>query len=126
MVTRFLYGFIILHSVISLALFNDVFGFVMALGVLILLAIRPKYRLFFLTWHILITFGELSGVFFEAWTWPSIAFHTFDFLPSHSPPSGISLFYYILELGAFFIYILIHRNVWRRFKQIKRYKLSKA
>ena len=122
---KYLYVFLILHTGITLFFFNDIFGFVMTLGVVILLAIRPKYRVFFLTWHVLITFGELSGVFFGAWTWPPIAFDFFEVLPSHSPPSGISLFYYILELGAFSIYILVHKNVWNRFKHIKKYQLSK-
>ena len=123
---KYLYGFIIIHSLISLIIFNDIFGFVMTLGVIVLLAVRPKYRVFFLTWHVLVTFGELSGVFFEAWSWPSIAFGVFDFLPSHSPPSGISLFYYILELGAFLLYILVYKDVWSRFKNIKKYQLMKA
>lgn len=123
---NFLYGFIIIHSIISLLFFNDVFGFVMTLGVILILVIRPKYRVFFLTWHFVITFTEISGVYFGAWTWPPIAFDFFEFLPSHSPPSGISLFYFMLELGTFIMYILLHNNVWVRYKRIKNYKLSKA
>ncbi len=116
---KMLYTFLIIQSLIYLIFFNDVFGFVMSVGVLIVLMLRPTYKLYFLTWHLIITFAEIIGVYFEAWYWPDFAFNRFTFLPSNSPPSGISLFYFMLELGAFLIYILVHNQIWKRFKSIK-------
>lgn len=113
-----LYLFLICHSITYLVLFNDIFGFVMFLGIIILCLLRPKYQLFFLTYHLIIAFAELSGVYFQAWYWPELAFNYFENLPSNNPPSGISLFYYLLELGAFIFYILFNKKSWNRFKKI--------
>ena len=117
-IINWLFIFFLIHNISFLMFFNDIFGFVMSLGVIFVLIIRPKYKLLFLTYHLVIAFAEIFGVYYQAWYWPPTAFNTFTFLPSHSPPSGISLFYYILEIGAFGVYILFHQNQWQRFKKI--------
>lgn len=117
-VINWLYIFFTIHTLVYYFLYDDVFGLVMSLGVLVLFLFRPKYQLLFLTYHLVIAFAEYFGVCFKAWYWPKVAFDTFNYLPSHNPPSGISLFYYLLELGAYIIYILYRSKVWSRFKQI--------
>lgn len=110
---------IAIFATIYLIFFNDVFGFVMTLGVFLLLFKRPKDRLFFYSMYILVAILEIGGTAFGAWKWPEIAFNTFTFLPSNNPPSGISLFYFLLDVGCFFIYTQRHRVAWKRLKTIR-------
>ena len=109
---------IALFATSYLLLFNDVFGFVMTIGVFLFLWKRPKDRLYFFSMYVLVAILEIGGTAFGAWKWPSIAFDTFSFLPSNNPPSGISLIYFLLDVGCFFIYINRHKIVWKRLKNI--------
>ena len=92
----------------------------MTLGVFGMLVIRPKDRLFFLTMYVVVAVLEIGGTAYSTWSWPSTAFGVFDFLPSNNQPSGISLFYLLLDVSCFMIYIIINRKTWKRFKSIKR------
>jgi hypothetical protein len=121
-ITRFFYLIIFIFSLIYLIAFNDVFGFVMTLAVFAMLIKRPKDRLFFLTMYIVVAVLEIGGTAYGAWRWPDIAFGEFSFLPSNNPPSGISLFYFLLDVGCFVIYILVNRTAWKRFRRMKQYK----
>ncbi|WP_439128379.1 hypothetical protein [Polaribacter sp.] len=115
-----LFGFVIAAFATSyLLLFNDVFGFVMTIGVFLLLWKRPKDRLYFFSMYILVAILEIGGTAFGAWKWPEIGFQVFEFLPSNNPPSGISLFYFLLDVGCFFIYTQRHQIEWKRLKKIR-------
>jgi hypothetical protein len=119
---RFLYILITAFSLYSLMFFNDVFGFVMTIGVFILLMIKPSYKLFFLLWFVVVSLIEFAGVSYGAWHWPDEAFGVFSFLPSHNPPSGISIIYYLLEPVCVFVYLQLHKKTWSRLKNIRRLK----
>ena len=110
---------IILFATTYLLFFMDVFGFVMTVGVFLLLWKRPKDRLFFYSMYILVAILEIGGTAFGCWKWPSIGFEVFEFLPSNNPPSGISLFYFMLDIGCFFIYTQRHKITWMRLKNIR-------
>lgn len=117
---------ILLFSLVYLVFFNDVFGLIMTALVFILLYKRPKDRLYFYTMYIVVALLEIGGTGFGCWEWPNTAFGVFEFLPSNNPPSGISLFYFLLDIGCFVIYIAIFNTTWTRFKSIKQFKLKKA
>ena len=110
---------IILFATTYLLFFTDVFGFVMTIIVFLLLWKRPKDRLFFYSMYILVAILEIGGTAFGCWKWPSIGFNVFEFLPSNNPPSGISLFYFMLDIGCFFIYTQRHKITWMRLKNIR-------
>ncbi|TXD50940.1 MULTISPECIES: hypothetical protein [unclassified Polaribacter] len=111
---------IAVFAIIYLVFFTDVFGFVMTFCVFLLLLKRPKDRLFFYSMYILVAILEIGGTAFGCWKWPSIGFEVFEFLPSNNPPSGISLFYFLLDLGCFFIYTQRHKLAWFRLKNIRK------
>jgi len=123
-ITRFFYVIIFLFSLFYLFAFNDVFGFVMTMVVFVMLIKRPKDRLFFLTMYIVVAVLEIGGTAYGAWKWPDTAFGVFPLLPSNNPPSGISLFYFLLDVGCFMIYILINHKTWSRFKKIRKSKVQ--
>ena len=110
---------IVLFATTYLLFFMDVFGFVMTVGVFLLLWKRPKDRLFFYSMYILVAILEIGGTAFGCWKWPSVGFNVFEFLPSNNPPSGISLFYFMLDIGCFFIYTQRHKITWMRLKNIR-------
>jgi len=111
---------ILLLAAIYLVFFKDVFGFVMTALVFLILWKRPKDRVFFLSMYLLVAILEIGGTAFGAWSWPRTGFGVFDFLSSNNPPSGISLFYFLLDIGCFFCYTQRHKQTWRRVKHIKR------
>ncbi|WP_299012840.1 hypothetical protein [uncultured Polaribacter sp.] len=110
---------IIAFATVYLAFFADVFGFVMTFFVFLLLHKRPKDKLYFYTMYIVVALLEIGGTAFGCWYWPAFAFNVFDFLPSNNPPSGISLFYFLLDISCFLIYFLIYNKTWSRFKSVK-------
>ena len=110
---------IFLLAAIYLVFFKDVFGFVMTVLVFLILWKKPKERIFFFSMYLLVAILEIGGTAFGAWNWPRIGFGVFDFLPSNNPPSGISLFYFLLDIGCFFCYTQMHKKTWRRAKHIK-------
>jgi hypothetical protein len=117
---RFMYVVISLFALGYLVFFNDVFGFVMTLCVFALLIKRPKDRMFFLTMYIIVAVLEIGGPAYGAWKWPDTAFGIFDFLPSNNAPSGISLFYFLLDIGCFVLYTQRNKISWQRVKNIRR------
>ena len=122
---KIMYIFIALFALVYLLFFNDFFGFIMTLGVFALLFKRPKDRMFFLTMYIIVAGLEIGGPAYGAWEWPDTAFGIFDFLPSNNAPSGISLFYFLLDIGCFTFYILRNKTAWRRVKNIRKIKSKK-
>jgi hypothetical protein len=119
-ITRFLSVIIFLFALFYLIVFNDIFGFVMTMAVFLLLIKRPKDRLFFLTMYLVVAVLEIGGTAYAAWSWPDSAFGVFPLLKSHNPPSGISLFYFLLDIGCFVIYTQVNKKTWKRFKKIRK------
>lgn len=121
-VESFLTLVMIIVATIYLIFLNDVFGFVMTIAVFLILWKRPKDRLYFFSMYVLVVVLEIGGTAFGAWKWPNTAFGIFEFLPSNNPPSGISLFYFLLDIGCFVCYILIYNKTWKRVKRIRNHK----
>ncbi len=121
-IIKLLYVLITIFSFYSLIAFNDVFGFLMTMVIFVLLVIKPTYKLFFLIWYVVVSLIEFAGVFYGAWHWPDTAFGIFSFLPSHNPPSGISLIYYLLEPVCVLVYLKRNKIAWTRLKNIRSIK----
>jgi hypothetical protein len=119
-IEQFFGSIIILFASIYLLFFADVFGFVMTICVFLLLWKRPKDRLFFFTMYLLVAILEIGGTAFGCWKWPNIAFGIFEFLSSNNPPSGISLFYFLLDIGCFVMYTQRNKMAWFRLKSSRK------
>ena len=117
---------IIVYAAAFLAFKNDVFGFVLTVLTLWILRTKPRERLFYLTMYLSIVFLEITGTSYECWKWPATAFDYFSFLPSANPPSGISFFYFGLDLGCLWLYKQRHKIAWKRMKNIRKLKLEKT
>lgn len=115
---------IAIFATIYLVFFRDIFGFVMTVGVFLLLWKRPKDRLFFYAMYILVAILEIGGTAFGAWKWPAIGFGVFEFFTSNNPPSGISLFYFLLDVSCFLVYIIFHNKAYKRLQKIKKPLMS--
>lgn len=115
---------IIIYSLSFLIFKNDVFGFVLTALTLIILRNKPRERLFYLTMYLSIVFLEITGTRYECWEWPSIAWDYFTFLPSANPPSGISFFYFGLDLGCLWLYKKRHKIAWKRMKIQRKIRLE--
>ena len=118
-IVRLLTLVISLFALFYLIAFNDIFGFVMTVFVFLILLKRPKDQLFFLTMYIVVAVLEIGGTAYEVWSWPDTAFGFFPLLKSHNPPSGISLFYFLLDVGCFVLYTQINKKAWKRVKYIR-------
>ena len=112
-------GIIIIYALAFLVFKNDVFGFVLTTATLLILRNKPRERLFYLTMYLSIVFLEITGTSYECWEWPSKAWDYFTFLPSANPPSGISFFYFGLDLGCLWLYKQRHKIAWSRMKNIR-------
>jgi hypothetical protein len=112
--------FVLLYSSLFLIFANDVFGFIMSMLVLFLLRNKPRERLFYLSMYIAIAFLEIVGTSYGSWFWPETAYGVFPFLKSANPPSGISLFYFLLDLGSLWLYKKRHKIAWARMKNIRK------
>ncbi|RCS26418.1 hypothetical protein DUT90_11700 [Polaribacter sp. WD7] len=120
-----LFAYVILvFALVYLLFFTDVFGFLMTVVVFIILHKRPKDKLYFYTMYIVVALLEIGGTAFGCWQWPPIAFGVVEFLPSNNPPSGISLFYFLLDIGCFVFYVLLSKKAWKRLKRIQKLKLN--
>ena len=108
-----------LFAMFYLIAFNDIFGFAMTVFVFLILLKRPKDQLFFSTMYIVVAVLEIGGTAYEVWSWPDTAFGFFPLLKSHNPPSGISLFYFLLDVGCFVLYTQINKKTWKRVKYIR-------
>jgi len=117
---KFFTIFIFIYASVFLVVKNDVFGFVMTVATLFILKNKPRERLFYLTMYITVAFLEIVGTNYLCWKWPSTAWGVFDFLPSHNPPSGISFFYFLLDLGSLWFYKKRHKLAWERMKNIRK------
>ena len=116
--------FILMYATAFLLFKNDVFGFVLTLVTLLILKNKPRERLFYLTMYISIVFLEITGTSYQCWKWPETAFGVFSFLPSANPPSGISFFYFGLDLGCLWLYKQRHKQAWKRMKSLRKLRES--
>ncbi|MCI2228915.1 hypothetical protein MC378_07025 [Polaribacter sp. MSW13] len=117
--------FIIVYATAFLIFGNDVFGFVMTAATLFILRKKPRERLFYLTMYITVAYLEIIGTNYLCWKWPATAWGVFDFLPSFNPPSGISFFYFLLDLGTLWFYKQRHKITWARMKSLRKIRLNK-
>ena len=111
--------FILAYSSIFLLFGKDVFGFALSILIIWLLKDKPKERLFYFTMYIVVAFLEIIGTSYACWKWPTTAFDCIPFLKSANPPSGISFFYFGLDLGCLWLYKQRHLIAWRRMKAIR-------
>lgn len=114
--------FVVVYATAFLVFANDIFGFVMSMAVLIILRNKPRERLFYLTMYLAVAFLEIVGTHYQCWKWPETAWGVIPFLKSSNPPSGISLFYFLLDLGCLWIYKKRHKIAWKRMKNIRSIK----
>lgn len=110
---------IAIYATLFLIFAGDVFGFVMSLAVLFLLRNKPRERLFYLSMYVVVAFLEIIGTNYQCWYWPETAYDVIPFLKSANPPSGISLFYFLLDLGSLWLYKQRHKMAWSRMKTIR-------
>lgn len=118
-ISMLLVTFICLFSTAYLFFFHDAFGFVLTCLTLFLLKNKPRERLFYLSMYIVVVFLEQVGTRYGCWYWPKTAWNISFFLSSANPPSGISFFYFGLDLGCLYIYKTIHKTAWQRMKNVR-------
>lgn len=111
--------FIAVYATAFLVFAHDVFGFVLSVLTVWILSYRPRERLFYLTMYLVVAVLEVIGTTYKCWYWPDIAFRVIPFLKSANPPSGISFFYFSLDLGCLWLYKQRHRIAWKRMKMIR-------
>jgi uncharacterized membrane protein YbaN (DUF454 family) len=116
---------IIIYATAFLIFRNDVFGFVMTAATLYILRKKPRERLFYLAMYISVAVLEIIGTSYQCWWWPETAWDVFYFLPSANPPSGISFFYFGLDLSCLWLYKQRHKIAWKRMKLIRKLKQEK-
>lgn len=121
-IETFLIITISIYATLFLIFKNDIFGFVMTVATLLILRNKSKERLFYLTMYASVVVLELVGTYYKCWYWPTTAWNVVPFLPSANPPSGISLFYFLLDLGTLWLYKQRHREAWQRMKNIRKIK----
>jgi len=117
MLMRLMLGFIIIYTFALLILDNDTYGAICSLLLLILLALNPKSRRFFLIMFIAVAYLEQLGTYFECWYWQPTVLNNPNWISSGNPPSGISLGYYILDVLCLGVYLFRHRLLNKRWKK---------
>jgi len=114
----------IVYATAFLLIVNDVWGFILTGLTLTILIFKPRERLFYLTMYICVAFLEIIGTWYQCWFWPPYALNIESkFLSSYNPPTGISFFYFGLDLGCLFLYKLRHKVAWKRMKNIRKLRL---
>ncbi|MFC2110675.1 hypothetical protein ACFLSU_08920 [Bacteroidota bacterium] len=114
---------IAIYATAFLFFLGDIFGFVMTVAIFFIIWKRPKDRMFFLTMYTVVAVLEIGGTSYECWYWPDTAFNVIPFLKSYNPPSGISLFYYTLDIGCFVFYKMFNKQNWQRYTAIQKIRL---
>jgi hypothetical protein len=105
---------------------NDYFGLFLTFIFFLFVFILKRARTYFLTSYIVLVVLELLGVYFGCWTWKEYGFGYFNFIPSSNPPIGISICYFIITSLAYFIYFLLNKELWNRFKRINLKNFNKG
>lgn len=115
---------VLVYAAVFLIFENDIFGFSMTVLTLLILRKKSRERLFYLSMYLTVAYLEIVGTNFFCWEWPSTAFNFFSFLPSANPPSGISFFYFGLDLGCLWLYKKRHKIAWKRMKDQRLLRLK--
>ncbi|SMC46339.1 hypothetical protein [Moheibacter sediminis] len=116
---------IIAYAALFLIFKSDIFGFILTAFTLLILMKRPRERFFYLTMYLCVVFLEIVGTWYDCWYWPKYALNLEDtFLKSANPPSGISFFYFGLDLGSLYFYKLRHKIAWKRMKNIRTIRIT--
>lgn len=110
---------IFVYASAFLAFYNDVFGFVLTMATILILKNKPRERLMYLTMYLVVAVLEIIGTTYKCWYWPDTAFGLIPFLKSANPPSGISFFYFSLDLGCLWLYKQRHLIAWKRMKSVR-------
>jgi len=111
---------VVSYATVFFIFFNDIFGFILTVLTLLILSRKPRERLFYLAMYLCVALLEIIGTTYQCWFWPAHAFRMEDsFLKSANPPSGISFFYFGLDLGSLYFYKLRHKIAWNRMKNIR-------
>ena len=118
--------FAIVYGTIFLIFKNDVFGFMLTVATLWVLRNKPRERLFYLTMYLAVAFLEIVGTHYQCWYWPATFLGDWTPIPSANPPSGISFFYFSLDLSCLWLYKQRHRLAWKRMKNIRKIKFAKT
>ncbi|HEX5660951.1 MAG TPA: hypothetical protein VFX59_27350 [Polyangiales bacterium] len=96
---------------------QDLYGALCTALFVVLVALEPDSRLFFLAMFILVGFLEQVGTRFECWFWWQHAFDKYAWLPSGNPPSGISVFYFAFDVLCLRAYLRRRPRVKARLKR---------
>lgn len=116
--------FVLIYGTVWLIFAFDVFGFILTILTVWTLRNKPRERLFYLTMYVSVAFLEIIGTHYECWYWPATFLGDWTHLPSANPPSGISFFYFSLDLGCLWLYKQRHKDAWKRMKNIRKIRLS--
>ena len=116
--------FVLSYGTLFLIFKNDVFGFILTVLTVWTLRNKPRERLFFLTMYIAVAFLEIVGTHYQCWRWPATFLGEWTSIPSSNPPSGISFFYFSLDLGCLWLYKQRHKVAWKRMKKIRKLRLT--
>lgn len=98
---------------------GDVFGFILTILTIWVLRNKPRERMFYLTMYITVAFLEIVGTHYLCWYWPTTFLGDWTPIPSSNPPSGISFFYFSLDLACLWLYKQRHKLAWKRMKEIR-------
>jgi hypothetical protein len=111
--------FAIAYGTAFLIFKNDYFGFILTVATLWVLRNKSRERLFYLTMYLAVAYLEIVGTHYLCWRWPATFLGDWTPLPSANPPSGISFFYFSLDLGCLWLYKQRHKVAWKRMKTIR-------
>lgn len=115
-IQNILIGFSIIYSILWLLFMNDWFGFLCTVIFLSILFFAKKSRLFFLIMFTIVCYLEQIGVVVGCWYWPQTTFGIENGIPSGNPPSGISVFYFIFDAIALWVYLnILHPKLRKRY-----------
>lgn len=110
---------ILSYAFLFLIFAEDYFGFFLTLLTIYILRNKPRERLFYLSMYVVVAVLEIIGTRYQCWYWPETAFGVIPFLKSANPPSGISFFYFGLDLGSLWLYKQRHLIAWNRMKRLR-------
>jgi hypothetical protein len=105
------------YAALWYALHQDLYGALCTGLFVVLIALEPDSRLFFLAMFILVGFLEQVGTRFGCWYWFEHAFDKFAWLPSGNPPSGISVFYFAFDVLCLRAYLRRRPKVKARLRR---------
>jgi hypothetical protein len=118
-IERGLVIFMLIYASLFLIFAQDIFGFSLTVLILYILRNKPREKLFYCSMYLVVAVLEIIGTCYQCWSWPDTAFGIIPFLKSANPPSGISFFYFGLDLGSLWLYKQRHKIAWKRMKTIR-------